>query len=64
MGRCSFPALCRDPAVVSRQEGRGLHNGEPVHTIEDTRVRAGVTERGCHDKPLEFSVVIESSLSL
>ena len=38
--------------MVSLHEGRGLHNGAPVHTIEDARVRAGVTERGCRDKPL------------
>ena len=26
VGYCPFPVLCRDTAMVSRQEGRGVHS--------------------------------------
>ena len=30
MGHCPFPALCRDLAVVSRQEGHGMRTTEEL----------------------------------
>ena len=69
VGYYPFPVMCRDTIVVSRQEGRGVHDRRAcAHDQGPARSRAGMLGEAGRDRSpgvlccdREFSVTIELS---